>query len=145
MKNLLATLLIIICYVTFTQNAFAAKHELKIDVYSNDKSFPRKAFSFYIDFEKEINLSSLKMKVAGICDTNANPDEVNYPVPGNDDAIRAIRLFVSKFGEASNDGMEKRESADMIPMEEEQTGQESESQEETTIVEETAVEKKEEK
>ena len=74
-----------------------------------------------------------------IVDTNANPDEVTYPVPGNDDAIRAIRLFVSKFGEASTDGMERREAIDVIPMEGEQADQESENQEEAVVAEEPVV------
>jgi len=77
MKNLFTTLLIVICYLAFTQNIFAAKHEFKIDVYSNEKSFPRKVFSFYIDFEKEINLSSLKMKLAG----KKNKQVTVYAVP----------------------------------------------------------------
>ncbi len=60
----------------------------------------------------------LEIPIVAIVDTNANPDEVTYPVPGNDDAIRAIRLFVTKFGEATKCGLEKREAAGMVPMEE---------------------------
>jgi len=77
MKNVVTTFLIIICYIAFMQNTFAAKHELKVDVYSNEKSFPRKVFSFYIDFQKEINLSSLKMKLAG----KKNKQVAVYAVP----------------------------------------------------------------
>jgi len=35
----------------------------------------------------------LRIPVMGVVDTNCDPDEVNYPIPGNDDAIRSIRLF----------------------------------------------------
>jgi small subunit ribosomal protein S2 len=50
----------------------------------------------------------LGIPIVGIVDTNANPEDINYPVPGNDDAIRSIKLFSSKFGEAVKQGLEKR-------------------------------------
>jgi small subunit ribosomal protein S2 len=50
----------------------------------------------------------LGIPIVGIVDTNANPENITYPVPGNDDAIRSIKLFASKFGEAVKDGMERR-------------------------------------
>jgi len=50
----------------------------------------------------------LGIPIVGIVDTNANPDGISYPVPGNDDAIRSIKLFTSKFGEAVKVGLEKR-------------------------------------
>lgn len=52
----------------------------------------------------------LDIPIVAIVDTNANPDGINYPVPGNDDAIRSIKLFTSKFGEAVKNGLEKRNS-----------------------------------
>jgi len=55
---------VILCAVS-TQSAFAAKYNVKINVFSNEKSFSPKPFNYYIDFEKEINLASLKMTVAG--------------------------------------------------------------------------------
>src|SRR6478672_3329900 len=42
----------------------------------------------------------LKIPVIGIVDTNCDPDEVDFVIPGNDDALRAIRLFASKIAEA---------------------------------------------
>ena len=39
-----------------------------------------------------------------IVDTNCDPDLVDYKVPGNDDAIRAIRLFCSAIADAVNEG-----------------------------------------
>jgi small subunit ribosomal protein S2 len=46
----------------------------------------------------------LKIPVIAIVDTNCDPDEVDYIIPGNDDAIRAIRLFTSLFANASIEG-----------------------------------------
>lgn len=40
----------------------------------------------------------------GIVDTNCDPDDVDYVVPGNDDAIRAIQLFASKIADAVIEG-----------------------------------------
>jgi len=37
----------------------------------------------------------LNIPIVALCDTNCNPDEADYPIPGNDDAIRAIRLFAA--------------------------------------------------
>ncbi|MCP4213282.1 MAG: 30S ribosomal protein S2 [bacterium] len=50
----------------------------------------------------------LGIPIVGIVDTNANPEGISYPVPGNDDAIRSIKLFATKFGEAVKEGMAKR-------------------------------------
>ena len=52
----------------------------------------------------------LKIPVIGIVDTNCDPDEVDYVIPGNDDALRAIRLFASKIAEAVSAGRGMRES-----------------------------------
>lgn len=42
----------------------------------------------------------LGIKIVAISDTNSNPDSIDYVIPGNDDAIRAIRLFASKVSDA---------------------------------------------
>lgn len=55
----------------------------------------------------------LGIPIVGIVDTNANPEGINYPVPGNDDAIRSIKLFATKFGEAVRLGLEKRMSGSL--------------------------------
>ncbi|MGE5866522.1 MAG: 30S ribosomal protein S2, partial [Rhizobacter sp.] len=44
-------------------------------------------------------------------DTNCDPSEVDYVIPGNDDALRAIRLFASKIADAVSAGRGLRESA----------------------------------
>ena len=52
----------------------------------------------------------LKIPVIGIVDTNCDPDEVDYVIPGNDDALRSIRLFASKIADAIIGGRQMRES-----------------------------------
>ncbi len=47
----------------------------------------------------------LGIPVVGVCDTNADPDLVDYIIPANDDAMRSIRLFVSTAAEACITGM----------------------------------------
>ncbi len=81
----------------------------------------------------------LNIPIVAIVDTNANPEEIDFPIPGNDDAIRSIRLFVSKFGEAVNAGMDKRQTDDMVQQEQEIEAAEPES-EETAEVKEAAEE-----
>ena len=52
---------------------------------------------FVIDTRKEriavAEANRLRIPLVGVVDTNCDPDPVNYPIPGNDDAIRSIRLF----------------------------------------------------
>ncbi len=68
---------------------------------------------FIIDTKKEYiavaEARKLKIPVVAILDTNCDPDEVDYPIPGNDDAIRAIRLFCSKIADAVLEGKQIRE------------------------------------
>jgi small subunit ribosomal protein S2 len=45
-----------------------------------------------------------------IVDTNCDPDEIDYIIPGNDDAIRAIRLISSKIADACLEGKQIREA-----------------------------------
>jgi len=50
----------------------------------------------------------LGVPIVAVVDTNSDPEAVDFPVPGNDDAIRSIRLFIGKFGEAVREGMNRR-------------------------------------
>jgi len=63
---------------------------------------------FIVDTKKEKiavdEARKLKIPVIGIVDTNCDPDEVDYVIPGNDDALRAIRLFASKISESVSEG-----------------------------------------
>ena len=62
---------------------------------------------FIVDSKKEAIAVSearkLKIPIVAVVDTNCNPDEVDYPIPGNDDAIRAIDLFCSIISNACID------------------------------------------
>src|ERR687892_628298 len=70
---------------------------------------------FVVDTRKEKiavdEARKLKIPVIGIVDTNCDPDEVDYVIPGNDDALRAIRLFASKVADAVIAGRDVREAA----------------------------------
>ena len=59
---------------------------------------------FVVDPKKEklcvSEARKLGITVMGIADTNADPDELDYIIPGNDDAIRAVKLIVSKMADA---------------------------------------------
>jgi small subunit ribosomal protein S2 len=65
-----------------------------------------------IDQLREMNAvreaKTLDIPTVCICDTNANPDMIDYPVPGNDDASRAIQLYCDLFVDAILSGVEKR-------------------------------------
>jgi small subunit ribosomal protein S2 len=69
---------------------------------------------FVVDTKKEKiavdEARKLKIPVIGVVDTNCDPDEVNFVIPGNDDALRAIRLFASKIADAVMSGRSMRES-----------------------------------
>jgi small subunit ribosomal protein S2 len=67
----------------------------------------------------------LGIKVIAPLDTNCDPDVVDLPIPGNDDAIRSIQLFCTEMAEAMNEGRsllaeEKGEDLDVITAEEQQ-------------------------
>jgi small subunit ribosomal protein S2 len=49
----------------------------------------------------------LKIPIVAIVDTNCDPDLIDYPIPGNDDAIRAIRLMTSRMADACIEGRQK--------------------------------------
>ena len=70
---------------------------------------------FVVDTKKEKiavdEARKLKIPVIGIVDTNCDPTEVDFVIPGNDDALRAIRLFAAKIADAVLAGRAIRESA----------------------------------
>ena len=63
---------------------------------------------FIVDPRKEKNAIAeahrLGIPVIAIVDTNCDPEEADYPIPGNDDAIRAVKLIVSTMGNAILEG-----------------------------------------
>jgi small subunit ribosomal protein S2 len=70
---------------------------------------------FVVDTHKEKiavdEARKLKIPVIGVVDTNCDPDEVDFVIPGNDDALRAIRLFASRLADAIVGGRGLREAA----------------------------------
>ena len=65
---------------------------------------------FIVDPKKEriavAEARKLSIPIVAIVDTNCDPDEIDYVIPGNDDAIRAIKLITSKMAEAVIEGRE---------------------------------------
>jgi small subunit ribosomal protein S2 len=63
---------------------------------------------FIIDCKKEHiairEAHRLEIPIVAVVDTNCDPDEVDYVIPGNDDAIRAVKLMASQMAEAINEG-----------------------------------------
>ncbi len=63
---------------------------------------------FVVDSRKERiciqEAHTLGIPLVGICDTNCDPEELDYVIPGNDDAIRAVKLIVSKMADAVIEG-----------------------------------------
>jgi len=67
---------------------------------------------FVIDsIKEEIAIKEAKkmgIPIVAIIDTNGDPEDIDYPIPGNDDAVRAIELFTSKVSEAILEGKKRR-------------------------------------
>jgi small subunit ribosomal protein S2 len=74
---------------------------------------------FVVDPKKERicieEAHSLGITLVGIADTNCDPEELDYVIPGNDDAIRAVKLIVSKMADAV---IEAQQGADAVDVEE---------------------------
>ena len=70
---------------------------------------------FVIDPKKEAiavkEARKLGIPVVAVVDTNCDPDEIDYIIPGNDDAIRAIRLFAARMADACLEGVQAREAS----------------------------------
>ena len=71
---------------------------------------------FVVDPRKEhIAVSEarkLNIPIVGIVDTNCDPDEIDYVIPGNDDAIRAVKLIAGKMADAILEGKQGEQSED---------------------------------
>ncbi len=78
---------------------------------------------FVVDPRKEhiavTEARKLGIPIVGIVDTNCDPDEIDYVIPGNDDAIRAVRLLTSKMADALIEGRQGDTSAQDEEVEEE--------------------------
>ena len=63
---------------------------------------------FVVDPKKEriaiLEAKKLGIPVVGLIDTNCNPEDLDYPIPGNDDAIRAVKLISDTMANAIIEG-----------------------------------------
>jgi small subunit ribosomal protein S2 len=70
---------------------------------------------FVVDTRKEQiavdEARKLKIPVIGLVDTNCDPDQVDFVIPANDDALRSVKLLVSRIADAVIEGRSQRESA----------------------------------
>ena len=73
---------------------------------------------FIVDPKKERicvqEAHALGIKLIGIADTNCDPDELDYVIPGNDDAIRAVKLIVAKMADAVIEANQGEEAAPAV-------------------------------
>jgi len=72
---------------------------------------------FVVDSAKEEiaiqEAQKLGIPIVAVVDTNGNPENIDYPIPGNDDAVRAIELFASKVAEAIIEGKKSRQEKEL--------------------------------
>ena len=82
------------------------KLERSIGGIKNIAGLPDALFVIDVDHERIAiqEANKLGIPVIGIVDTNSNPEGVDYVIPGNDDAIRAIKLYVAAIADACLDG-----------------------------------------
>jgi len=73
---------------------------------------------FIIDSSKEeiaiAEAQKTRIPIVAVVDTNGDPEEVDYPIPGNDDAVRAIELFAAKVAEAIIEGKKAKLAQGMM-------------------------------
>ena len=90
---------------------------------------PDAIFVVDVDYENIAITEARKLgiPVIGVVDTNSSPDGIDYVIPGNDDAIRSIKLFVSVLADAALSGKEKRDGVirpdDFVEIEETSTAE----------------------
>jgi len=81
------------------------------------------AAMYVVDTRKEhiaiAEARKLRIPVVAIIDTNCDPDEADYPIPGNDDAIRAVRLITNRIANAAQEGYEEWRKTQVLEQEEE--------------------------
>jgi small subunit ribosomal protein S2 len=72
----------------------------------------------------------LNIPIVAVVDTNGDPENIDYAIPGNDDAVRAIELFTAKISEAVMEGKKKKMEKELQEMKTEETEEGIESKEE---------------
>jgi small subunit ribosomal protein S2 len=73
----------------------------------NMKRLPGAVFIVDPPMERIAVMESLRMRIPiiAMCDTNCNPEEIDFPIPANDDAIRAVRLIAGLIADAAQEGL----------------------------------------
>jgi small subunit ribosomal protein S2 len=93
---------------------------------------------YIVDTRKEhiavAEARKLGIPVIAILDTNCDPDEVDYAIPGNDDAIRAVRLITNRVANACLEGLEERQKHEVLEEAEAGEAGETENGETTAVV-----------
>ena len=97
---------------------------------------------FLVDPKKEriaiLEAKKLNIPVVGIVDTNCNPEDLDYPIPGNDDAIRAVKLIADVMANAVIEG---KQGESFEPVAEQDVAEEAETMEQVVAeAEETVAE-----
>src|SRR5690625_3161975 len=99
---------------------------------------------FVIDPRKEriaiAEARKLNIPIIGIVDTNCDPDEIDYVIPANDDAIRAVRLLTSTIADAILEGKQGEETIEVKTSEAEEVVEDTATEEAEEVVETTEVE-----
>ncbi|MBI5023241.1 MAG: 30S ribosomal protein S2 [Candidatus Magasanikbacteria bacterium] len=95
-------------------------HQKRANSHWQRKSLDRRPdVIFIVDLKKEktaLNEALLcKTKIVALCDTNVNPDKIDYPIPSNDDAIKTIELITGLAAEAVKEGKSQAASVAAAP------------------------------
>lgn len=99
---------------------------------------------FVVDPRKERNAIAearkLNIPIVGIVDTNCDPDEIDYVIPANDDAIRAVKLLTGKMADAVLEGQQGVSNEEVaaeqnINLDDKEESDKAETTEENTSVE----------
>lgn len=99
---------------------------------------------FVVDPRKERNAIAearkLNIPIVGIVDTNCDPDEIDYVIPANDDAIRAVKLLTGKMADAILEGQQGVSNEEVaaeqnINLDDKEESEQAETTEENTSVE----------
>jgi small subunit ribosomal protein S2 len=80
------------------------------------KDMPRIPDALFIVDPRKVRIAvlearKLRIPIIAVIDTNCDPDEIDYAIPGNDDAIRAVKLMAGKIADAIVEGRTESESA----------------------------------
>jgi small subunit ribosomal protein S2 len=85
---------------------------------------------FIIDVKKEeiavAEANRLGIPIVAVVDTNCSPEGIDYVIPGNDDALRAVRLFASRIADAIVEGNQIASEGGVVPPAPAEAGEESE-------------------